>query len=100
MRTLRKPRMRRDRGEYVCSRCDTRFGSRDAFDRHIVVYTDSREGPYDWCHLPEEVGLVAHGGRWVLPAGPLTADLPPGGVPSFPRTRPVEQLDLSEEFEP
>ncbi len=47
----------------------------------------------DWCHLPEEVGLVSHAGRWCLPAGPLSLDpgiTLGGGVPAFPKASHLE----------
>lgn len=76
-RYLAKSRKRR--GGLICTRCEGRFGGRDAYDRHLVWYsegiTDSG-GPGEWCHMPEEVGLVGTpGGWWRLPsAGGLVLD--------------------------
>jgi hypothetical protein len=80
-RYLAKTRKRT--GGLVCLRCEGRFAGRDAYDRHLVIYPDG-----DWCHLPEEVGLVVGNGGWArLPAGPLHLDpgiLAGGGVPTAP----------------
>ena len=90
-RYLSKSRKRR--GGLICLRCEGRFGGRDAYDRHLVWYsegiTDSG-GPGEWCQLPEEVGLVGTpGGWWRLPAvGELELDPwieAGGGIPRFPR---------------
>ncbi len=75
-------------GGFVCLRCDGRFSSRDAYDRHTVVYPTSPGRREDWCHLPQEVGLVSGpGGWWGLPDGPLTLDPSisrAGGIPCYP----------------
>lgn len=42
-----------------------------AYDKHIVKYPEE-----DWCHLPEEVGLVpGHGGWWRLADAPAKTSL-------------------------
>jgi hypothetical protein len=71
-------------GRFDCHRCGLSFSGRDAYDRHIVQYATE-----DWCHLPEEVGLVPAIGAtgWRLPAGPLYLDpaIPAsGGLPRYP----------------
>lgn len=80
-RYLAKTRKRT--GGLICLRCQGRFAGRDAYDRHLVIYSTE-----DWCHLPEEVGLVGgHSGWWRLPAGRLTLDkgiAREGGVPALP----------------
>jgi len=56
-RYLAKTRKRN--GGLICLRCDGRFAGRDAYDRHLVQYPGE-----DWCHLPQEVGLVKATGGW------------------------------------
>ena len=72
-------------GSLTCLRCTRRFADRNAYDRHLVQYPGE-----DWCHLPEEVGLVSTpGGRYRLPTGTLRLDAGirrNGGVQSYPNT--------------
>jgi hypothetical protein len=56
-RYLAKTRKRT--GGLICLRCQGRFAGRDAYDAHLVKYADE-----DWCHLPEEIGLVKSAGGW------------------------------------
>lgn len=56
-RYLAKTRKRT--GGLICLRCQGRFAGRDAYDLHLVKYADE-----DWCHLPEEIGLVKSTGGW------------------------------------
>jgi hypothetical protein len=102
-RYLAKTRKRT--GGLVCLRCEGRFIGRDAYDRHLVDYPKTDAYPReDWCHLPEEVGLVVgNGGWWRLAAGPLAIDpgiLAGGGIPAYPyrvqsEKRDVEALELA-----
>lgn len=58
-------KMPRRKGSATCPRCKYRFANRESFQKHIVQYEYG-----DWCHLPEEVGLVSSGTRrgYILPA--------------------------------
>ena len=87
MRRIRRylAKARQRTGGLTCLRCKGRFSGIEAYDTHLVQYADE-----DWCHLPEEVGLVSTpGGRYRLPTGNLRLDAGirrNGGVPSYPNT--------------
>lgn len=98
---------RKRRGDFTCLRCYLRFAGRDAYDRHLVKYPGGAGvgNAFDWCHLPEEVGLVSNGGRWAVPADgdQLALDggiLARGGVPCFPRARRFVSDAISSQFGP
>lgn len=83
-RYLAKSRKRT--GGFTCLRCERRFDSRNAYDRHLVHYPGEGE---DWCHLPEEVGLVTSPGGWYRIGARLTLDpgiRRNGGIPGYPNT--------------
>ena len=83
MRRIRRylAKARQRTGGLTCLRCKGRFSGIEAYDTHLVQYADE-----DWCHLPEEVGLVLNRGGWyALPKGTPRLDKAiraAGGIPT------------------